>query len=168
MIIAGEELHRFHLDDELLVFARKTGIPVAATILGKSVFPESDPLYLGVYEGAMGRESVRDYVERSDCTIMLGAMMTDMNLGIYTARIDRRHTIYARRATGSPSGSMPMTASTWRTSSPALPRATGRKRDVAALRARRTSRARSRPRTRRCGSRRCSASSTHSSRPTTS
>jgi indolepyruvate decarboxylase len=97
VIIAGEELHRFHLDDELIVFARKTGIPVAATILGKSVYPEADPLYLGVYEGAMGRESVRDYVEKSDCTILLGAMMTDMNLGIYTARIDRRHSIYAAR-----------------------------------------------------------------------
>lgn len=97
VIIAGEELHRFHLGDELLVFAHKTGIPVAATILGKSVYPESDRLYLGVYEGAMGRESVRDYVERSDCTILLGAMMTDMNLGIYTARIDRRHAISASR-----------------------------------------------------------------------
>ncbi len=97
VIIAGEELHRFHLDDEVLVLAHKTGIPVAATIMGKSVFPEADPLYLGVYEGAMGRESVRDYVERSDCTILLGAMMTDMNLGIYTARIDRRHAIYASR-----------------------------------------------------------------------
>ncbi|HET7718078.1 MAG TPA: thiamine pyrophosphate-binding protein [Bauldia sp.] len=97
VIIAGEELHRFHLDDKLIAFAHKTGIPVATTIMGKSVFPEVDPLYLGVYEGAMGRESVRDYVERSDCTIMLGAMMTDMNLGIYTARIDRRHAVYAAR-----------------------------------------------------------------------
>jgi indolepyruvate decarboxylase len=97
VILAGEELHRFRLGDELLTFARKAGIPVAATILGKSVYPESDPLYLGVYEGAMGRDSVRDYVERSDCTILLGAMMTDMNLGIYTARIDRRHGIYAAR-----------------------------------------------------------------------
>ncbi len=97
VIIAGEELHRFHLGDDVLALAHKTGVPVAVTIMGKSVFPESDPLYLGVYEGAMGRESVRDYVERSDCTILLGAMMTDMNLGIYTARIDRRHTIYAAR-----------------------------------------------------------------------
>lgn len=97
VIIAGEELHRFHLADELLVLAHKTGIPVAATILGKSVYPEADRLYLGVYEGAMGRESVRDYVEKSDCTLLLGAMMTDMNLGIYTARLDRRHSISASR-----------------------------------------------------------------------
>ncbi len=97
VIIAGEELHRFRLGDELLAFAHKAGIPVAATILSKSIYPESDRLYLGVYEGAMGRESVRDYVEASDCTILLGAMMTDMNLGIYTARIDRRHAVYAAR-----------------------------------------------------------------------
>ena len=76
---------------------RKTGIPVAATIMGKSVFPESDPAYIGVYEGAMGRENVRDYVEASDCIMLLGAMMTDMNLGIYTAHIDRRFAIYAAK-----------------------------------------------------------------------
>jgi len=43
----------------------------------------------------MGKENVRDYVEKSDCQILLGAMMTDMNMGIYTARIDRRYAVYA-------------------------------------------------------------------------
>lgn len=95
VILAGEELHRFRLQSELAEIVHKTGIPVAATITGKSVFPESDPAYLGVYEGAMGREAVRDYVENSDCLVLLGAQMTDMNLGIYTARIDRRYAVYA-------------------------------------------------------------------------
>ena len=95
MILAGEELHRFGLQAELADIVHKTGVPVAATITGKSVFPESDPAYLGIYEGAMGRDSVRDYVEKSDCLVLLGAQMTDMNLGVYTARIDRRYAIYA-------------------------------------------------------------------------
>ena len=95
VILAGEELHRFGLQAELAAIVHKTGIPVAATIVGKSVFPESDPAYLGIYEGAMGRDSVRDYVEKSDCMVLLGAQMTDMNLGVYTARIDRRYAIYA-------------------------------------------------------------------------
>jgi TPP-dependent 2-oxoacid decarboxylase len=34
-------------------------------------------------------------VEASDCIVLLGAMMTDMNLGIYTAQIDRRFSVYA-------------------------------------------------------------------------
>ena len=95
VIIAGEELHRFRLQKPLADLVAKSGIPVAATIMGKSVFPESDPAYIGVYEGAMGRDATRAAVEASDCLILLGAMMTDMNLGIYTAKIDRRFSVYA-------------------------------------------------------------------------
>jgi len=43
----------------------------------------------------MGRDDVRQYVERSDCVILLGAFMTDINLGIYTARLDPARSIYA-------------------------------------------------------------------------
>jgi len=95
VIIADVEVHRFGLQDELLKLAQKTNIPVAATILGKSVIAESHPTYLGVYEGAMGREPVRRYVESSDCVILLGAFMTDINLGIFTARLDPGRSIYA-------------------------------------------------------------------------
>ena len=87
-MLAGVELHRFGLQDALLQLAEKTGIPVAATMLGKSVIAEQHPLYLGVYEGAVGRGDVRAYVESSDCLILLGAFMSDMNLGIFTANLD--------------------------------------------------------------------------------
>ena len=95
VILADVELHRFGLQPQLLRLARKTNIPVAATLLGKSVIGEQHPFYLGVYEGAMGREEVRRYVEASDCVILLGAFMTDINLGIFTARLDPARSIYA-------------------------------------------------------------------------
>ena len=88
VILADVEVHRFGLQDEVLHLAQSTGIPVAATVLGKSVIGEQHPFYIGIYEGAMGRDDVRQYVESSDCLIMLGAFMTDINLGIYTARLD--------------------------------------------------------------------------------
>jgi indolepyruvate decarboxylase len=94
IIIAGIEIHRFGLQDELMELLDKTNIPFVTTILGKSVISETHPLCLGVYEGAMGREAVREYVESSDCLILLGAFMTDVNLGIYTAKIDRTNSIY--------------------------------------------------------------------------
>jgi len=94
VIIADVEVHRFGLQPELLRLARQTNIPVAATILGKSVIGEHCPFYLGVYEGAMGREDVRRYVESSDCVILLGAFMTDMNLGVFTARLDPARSVY--------------------------------------------------------------------------
>jgi TPP-dependent 2-oxoacid decarboxylase len=95
VILAGVEVHRFGLQNLLLKLAGKTNIPVAATILGKSVVGEQHPFYMGVYAGAMGRDDVRRYVESSDCLIMLGAFMTDVNLGIYTAHLDPARSIYA-------------------------------------------------------------------------
>src|SRR5262249_15831927 len=60
-----------------------------------SVIGEQHRCYMGVYEGAMGRDDVRRYVESSDCVILLGAFMTDINLGIYTAQLDPARSIYA-------------------------------------------------------------------------
>ena len=92
-ILAGVEIHRFKLEDELLKFANQYQIPVAATILGKSVIAENNPLYMGVYEGGMGHEEVRDYLETSDCLLMLGAYQSDMNLGIFTANLDPQNIV---------------------------------------------------------------------------
>src|ERR1041384_4781966 len=95
VIIADIEVHRFGLQDDLLKLAQKTNIPVAATLLGKSVIGEQHPFYLGVYEGAMGPADVRQYVDGSDCVILLGVFMTDINLGVYTARLDPARSISA-------------------------------------------------------------------------
>ncbi|MCP4263466.1 MAG: alpha-keto acid decarboxylase family protein [Planctomycetes bacterium] len=95
VILAGVEVHRFGLQDALIELVEKTRIPVAATILGKSVVSEAHPLYLGVYEGAVGRTEVQQYVESADCVLMLGCFMTDINLGVYTAHLDANRTIYA-------------------------------------------------------------------------
>ncbi|MFL6371478.1 MAG: alpha-keto acid decarboxylase family protein [Nitrososphaeraceae archaeon] len=94
VIIAGVEIHRFGLQDKLLQLVTKTNIPAVATVLSKSVISEDHPLYLGVYEGAMGHESVREYVESSDCLILIGALMTDINFGITPTPIEPSKSIY--------------------------------------------------------------------------
>src|SRR6185437_12520594 len=71
-------------------------IPIAADLLSKSAVRENHPLYLGVYGGAMSSDPhVRAYVESSDCVLMLGTFITDMNMGIYTAKLDRKRSILA-------------------------------------------------------------------------
>jgi TPP-dependent 2-oxoacid decarboxylase len=94
VIVAGVEIQRFGLQNELLHLIEKLKIPVSSTILSKSVISELHPLYLGVYEGALGHDSVREYVESSDCLILLGALMTDIDLGGFTAKIDQKRSIY--------------------------------------------------------------------------
>jgi indolepyruvate decarboxylase len=95
IIIADVEIHRFGLQDKVLALAEQAKIPIASTLLGKSVIRETHPLYIGLYEGAMGRQELTRYVEESDCVLLLGAFMTDLNLGIFTANIDVGRCIYA-------------------------------------------------------------------------
>ena len=95
VIVAGVELHRYGLQAETLAFAENAGIPIAASMLAKSVISEVHPLYIGLYEGAMGRAEVSRFVEDSDCVILLGTMLTDVNLGIFTAKLDLAQSILA-------------------------------------------------------------------------
>jgi indolepyruvate decarboxylase len=96
VLLAGVELHRFGLSDIAIKLAETMNIPIAGDLLSKSAVPENHPLYLGVYGGAMSSDdSVRDYVESADCVLMLGTFITDMNMGIYTAKLDRSRSILA-------------------------------------------------------------------------
>ncbi|NBW95350.1 MAG: alpha-keto acid decarboxylase family protein [Planctomycetia bacterium] len=95
VIIAGIELHRLGLQEEVVRLAEVSGIAIAATLLAKSVVSEVHPLYVGLYEGALGREEVTRFVEESDCVILLGTLLTDLDLGIFTAKLDAAQSIYA-------------------------------------------------------------------------
>jgi indolepyruvate decarboxylase len=95
VIIAGIELHRYGLQAEVVALAEASKIAVAATLLAKSVVSEVHPLYIGLYEGALGREEVTRFVEDSDCVILLGTLLTDLDLGIFTAKLDASKSIFA-------------------------------------------------------------------------
>ena len=96
VILAGVELARYRTARLAVRMAEQMNIPIAADLLSKSAIPENHPLYIGVYGGAMSSdEHVRKYVESADCVLMLGTFITDMNMGIYTAKLDRRRTVLA-------------------------------------------------------------------------
>lgn len=95
VVLAGVELARFGLQGALADFLDLTGLPFAATLMGKSVITETHPRFVGVYEGGMCREEVRQFVEESDGLLLLGAMLTDINTGVFSARLDPARTISA-------------------------------------------------------------------------
>ena len=79
-ILAGVELHRYGLLDDFECLVAKIGIPVATTLLGKTVISELDACAVGVYDGAVSRPDVRRVVEGADLLLCLGAWMNEMDL----------------------------------------------------------------------------------------
>lgn len=77
VIIAGHEITAYQLQEQLEAFVNKTKIPLAQLSLGKSAFNEENPYYIGIYDGRVAEDSIRNYVDGSDCILNIGAKLTD-------------------------------------------------------------------------------------------
>ncbi len=94
-ILAGVEACRLGAQQPLLDVVRRTGFSVATTALGKGVIPEHTPTFVGTYFGALANESTRRVVEEADLLLCLGAWMTDIDLGGYSAHLDPNRMVIA-------------------------------------------------------------------------
>jgi len=93
VIVLDVELHRHGLTETAIAIAEKFGIPIASTLLSKSIVSENHPLYIGVYSGGLSEQVTQDYVEKSDCLILMGAFLSDVFMGMHTASLERKNTI---------------------------------------------------------------------------
>lgn len=92
-ILAGVELARYGFGEQLIKFAERAKIPVATTLLSKSVIDEKHPLFAGIYSGVVSQDFVRDVVDNSDCLLMFGVMLTDMALSFRPAKFQKRQVV---------------------------------------------------------------------------
>ncbi len=96
VILAGAEIYRFGLQHELTTLVERMGVPVATTLLGKSVIREDHPLYIGVYGGLVGREEILQFVDQADCLLTLGTLLTDVeDVKIHSTLLAAGRTIHA-------------------------------------------------------------------------
>lgn len=93
VILAGVEVARYGLGEKLIKFAEKNNIPVATTLLSKSVINECHPLFSGIYMGISSSEKTRKLIEKSDCLLMFGVMLTDMTLCFMPSSFKKRRVI---------------------------------------------------------------------------
>lgn len=95
VIWAGHEIQRYGLSDSLLEFAEKYRIPIVSSLLGKTVIGEQHPLFVGVYQGAMSSPEVKNFVENCDCILLFGVILTDVQTGIFTAKLNQEMKVIA-------------------------------------------------------------------------
>lgn len=94
VIIAGHEINSFKLHEQLEQFVNQTNIPVAQLSLGKSAFNEENEHYLGIYDGKIAKENVREYVDNADVILNIGAKLTDSATAGFSYKFDTNNIIY--------------------------------------------------------------------------
>jgi indolepyruvate decarboxylase len=88
--VVGVEVHRQRLAPQVVRLAEALGLSVVSTFMGRGSFPDDHPQYAGVYLGPASPPGVRELVEESDFLLMLGALVTDTNMGVRLSAIDPR------------------------------------------------------------------------------
>ena len=94
VLIVGVEVHRFRLRDKVIALAERLQIPVTSSFLGRGVFPTTHAQFKGTYLGTVSPTPLREIVEKSDCLLLLGVLISDVSLGIPPDSIDERNSIH--------------------------------------------------------------------------
>jgi len=92
-VLPGLLVRRLGLQDATESFVEAAELPFATMFADKSVIDEEHPNYIGMYDGRLMNETVREFVESCDAVVMIGTMQTDFNTGAFTARLDPTRTI---------------------------------------------------------------------------
>src|SRR5215467_5704139 len=95
-ILPGVLAVRAGLRESLRSFVDACGLPFATMLMDKSVLDEQHPSFIGMYDGKIMDESVRAFVESSDLVMIIGAIMTDISSGGFTAHLNPDKTINMR------------------------------------------------------------------------
>jgi indolepyruvate decarboxylase len=87
VLLVGVEVHRFQLRDQVIRLAERLKLPVASSFLGRGVFPTRHPQFIGTYLGVVSPAPLREAIEKSDCILLLGELISDTSLGVSAARL---------------------------------------------------------------------------------
>ena len=95
VLMVGVEVRRFGLEDKVAELARRLGLPVVTTFMGRGLLAEADAPLMGTYMGVAGLPEVTQLVESSDALLMLGVIVCDTNFAVSQKAIDMRKAILA-------------------------------------------------------------------------
>ncbi len=81
VVMMGVESDRYNLTPQILTLTQRLNIPTVATMLARDHLPTDEPNFYGVYLGVAGNKAANQLVADSDFVLVLGEMLSDVNLG---------------------------------------------------------------------------------------
>jgi indolepyruvate decarboxylase len=94
-ILVDVEIRRYNLEQRVAVLARKLGVPVVTTFMGRGLLADTPDAVIGTYLGAAGDPAITSVVEDADALLLLGVIFSDTNFALSQRRLDPRRTIRA-------------------------------------------------------------------------
>ena len=95
LLMAGVEVRRYGLEARVAELARRLGVPVVTSFMGRGLLVDTGAPLRGTYLGLAGDPQLSAEVENSDGLLLLGVILSDTNFAVSAQRIDLRHTIQA-------------------------------------------------------------------------
>jgi indolepyruvate decarboxylase len=95
VMLVDVELRRYGVEGTAASFARRLGLPVVTTFMGRGLLSEDQDVVAGTYLGAAGQPAITQLVEESDAPLLLGVILSDTNFAVSHKKIDMRRAILA-------------------------------------------------------------------------
>ena len=80
------EIRRYNLEHRVTALARKLGMPVVTTFMGRGLLEGAPDVLLGTYLGAAGDPAIARLVEEADALLLLGVILSDTNFALSQRR----------------------------------------------------------------------------------
>lgn len=94
VIVAGIEVKRFGMEQQIAELSRRLDIPVVTTLMGRGMFTDEDNVdFRGTYVGKGGEKATFDLVNDSDLPLLFGVLFNDNNFSLSAESIDFNHAI---------------------------------------------------------------------------
>jgi indolepyruvate decarboxylase len=95
VLVVDVEIRRYGIEEQVAALARKLGMPVVTTFMGRGLLETADDVVAGTYLGAAGDPAVTALVEDADLVLMFGVILSDTNFALSNNAPDPRRTILA-------------------------------------------------------------------------
>jgi len=95
VLVVDVEIRRYGIEQETAALARRLGLPVVTTFMGRGLLEDAPDVLAGTYLGAAGDPAITRLVEDADALLLLGVILSDTNFALSQRKLDARRTVLA-------------------------------------------------------------------------
>jgi TPP-dependent 2-oxoacid decarboxylase len=93
LLIPGLQINRRSLAKEFLQLAETFRLPFCSMPMNKAIIDEDHDLFLGLSCGGICRDALKQQMEKVDCLLIFGEVLSDFNTGGFSSSFYRHSTI---------------------------------------------------------------------------